>query len=306
MHNALVDLVLCGHGIVTRVAALERVSPSTLDNALAQGHLVRVLPSVYVMAGMDDDPSTLRRAALAYAGPDAALSHLSALRAWGLPVPADLPDHVSVPASRRPRAVEPVQFHRSDRLDELERRTVERSGLATVRIERAIVESWPLLDGDAKRAPAILAVQQRMTTPARLRRTLGELPKLRDRRELHRLLDLLEDGCHSMLEIWGYLSVFLHPSLPLSRGQVPVKIGRYQGYLDRLFEVELVNVELDGRKYHSSLQDRERDIRRDALLSKHGLLVVRYSHDRIVAEPAAVVAELLEILITRRRQLRAA
>jgi very-short-patch-repair endonuclease len=109
-----------------------------------------------------------------------------------------------------------------------------------------------------------------------------------------------------MLEVWGYLSVFLDPSLPQSRGQVPVKIGSYQGYLDRLFELELVNVELDGRKYHSCVQDRERDIRRDALLSTQGLLVVRYSHDRIVREPAAVVAELGEILITRRRQLHAA
>ena len=306
MHDGLVDLVVSGQGVIARATALARCGGSALNHAVARGDLVRVLPSVYVVAGMEEDPATLRRAALVYAGPRSALSHLSALRAWDLPVPPELPDHVSVPSSSRPRAVDPVRFHRSDRLEEPEHRTVERSGLPTVRLERAIVESWPLLEADARRAPAILAVQRRMTTPARLRRGLSELPKLRDRRTLHRLLDLLEDGCHSMLEIWGYLSVFAHPSLPPSRGQVRMQIGERQGYLDRWFEAELVDVELDGRKYHTAANDRERDLRRDALLSTQGILVVRFSHERIVHQADAVVSELASILSTRRRQLHAA
>ena len=295
-------LVGSGHGVVALADARRRVSPSALRHSVRRGELVRVLPSVYVVAGLDDDPATLRRAALAYAGPASVLSHLSALQAWEMPVPAGLPDHVTVPTSCRPRAVEPVRFHRSQRLSPQNRDVVERAGLPTVRLERAIVESWPLLRDDARRATAIVAFQRRMTTPARLRRALGELPKLPDRRSLHELVDLLEQGCRSMLEIWGYLEVFQHPALPPSRGQVPIQIGGRTVYLDRLFEAELVNVELDGRKYHSSLQDRERDLRRDAMLSARGLLVARFSHDRIVHEPEQVVAELLEILAVRRRQ----
>lgn len=306
VHDDLVELTLAGNGIVTRASALGRISTSALDHAIARGDLTRVLPSVYVVAGLEDDPATLRRAALAYAGPDAVLSHLSGLRAWDLPVPNELPEHVSVPASQRPRAVEPVRFHRSERLDGPTRRVIERAGLPTVRLERAIVESWPLLRDDARRAPAIVAVQKRLTTPARLRRTLAELPKLKHRRDLHVLLDLLEQGCHSMLEMWGYLSVFRHPVLPESRGQVPISVGSRVVYLDRLFEAELVDVELDGRKYHSSPVDRERDLRRDALVSTRGVLVVRFSHDRIVHEADTVIGELLEILAVRRRQLGAA
>lgn len=325
MHDALVDLTVTGHGVVTRGAALQRVSRSALVHALARGELVRVLPSTYVVAGLDDDPDTLRRAAVAYAGPGAALSHLSALRAWGLPVPAGQPEHVSVAATARPRAAGPVQLHRSMRLESTSpegtslhstsrdgsnldgRRAlvVERSGLPTVRLEPAVVQSWPLLRDDAQRAPAIVAIQRRMTTPSRLRDALDRAPKLAGRSAFRTLLDLLEQGCHSELEMWGYLDVFRHPALPPSRGQVPVRVNGRTVYLDRLFEAELVNVELDGRKYHSSPRDRERDLRRDAALARLGLLVVRFSHDRIV-HPYEVRDELLEILQVRRRQLGAA
>lgn len=311
MHQELMAIAQSGCGVVAQNTALARVGASALTHAVKRRLLVRVLPAVYVLAGLDQDPATVLRAALAYAGPEAALSHLSALRAWYLPVPAVLPpdvlpDHVSVPATLRPRAVTPVQFHRSDRLLDPDRRVVVRAGLPIVRLERAIVESWPMLRNDARRAPAIVAVRQRMTTPRRIRQALGELPKLRDRRRLHELLDLLEQGCHSELEIWGHLEVFQHPSLPVARGQVPVRVGGRTVYLDRLFDAELVNVELDGRKYHASLTDRERDLRRDTLLAAKGLLVVRYGHDRIVHDPALVRAELREILEVRRRQLGAA
>lgn len=306
MHEQLADLVVTGNGVVPRPAALARVGESALRHAVKHGELVRVLPAVYVAAGLDDDPATMRRAALAYAGSDAVLSHLSALRAWELPVPPGLPDHVSVPMRQRPRAVKPVRFHRSERLEARDRRVLERAGLPTVRLERALVESWPLLRDDARRAPAIMAIQQRLTTPSRIRKALGELPKLPHRRSLRELLHLFDEGCQSPLEIWGYLSVFQHPSLPVSRGQVPVSIGGRMIYLDRLFEAELVNAELDGRKYHSSKVQRERDLRRDAALSAKGLLVVRFSHDRIVHEALTVRQELVEILAMRRSQLGAA
>ncbi len=144
-----------------------------------------------------------------------------------------------------------------------------------------------------------------MTTPSRLRHALDGAPKLAGRSAFRTLLDLLEQGCHSELEIWGYLDVFRHPALPSSRAQVPVRVNGRTVYVDRLFEAELVDVELDGRKYHSAPQDRERDLRRDAALARLGLLVVRFSHDRIV-HPREVRDELLEILHVRRRQLGAA
>jgi len=152
----------------------------------------------------------------------------------------------------------------------------------------------------------VVAVRERLTTAARLADQIADFPKLSGRAELVRLLGLLVAGCHSWLEMFGVEHVFSHPSLPPSRGQVEVKLGKRTVYLDRLFELEKVVAELDGSALHSSAADRERDIRRDAALAALGYLVVRYTYQRLIAEPEAVRAELLQILTMRRHQLHVA
>jgi hypothetical protein len=112
---------------------------------------------------------------------------------------------------------------------------VSRSGLSVVGLERAIVESWPQLNGDEQRAPAIMAVRERRTTVERLVAELPSLPKLPGRGELGRLLALIGSGCHSELELWGYDRVFSHPDLPPSDAQVQINLDGRIVYLDRLF-----------------------------------------------------------------------
>lgn len=74
-------------------------------------------------------------------------------------------------------------------------------------------------------------------------------------------------------------------------------------YLDRYFEEERLAVELDGAAFHGSPGQRERDIRRDAALAAIGIQVIRFSHQRLFADPEGVRRELLQILAARRRQL---
>jgi Protein of unknown function (DUF559) len=169
-----------------------------------------------------------------------------------------------------------------------------------VGLERAIVESWPQLNGDEQRAPAITAVRERRTTVARLIAELQSVPKLRGRAELGRLLALIGSGCNSELELWGYDRIFSHPDLPPSDAQVKINLDGRIVYLDRLFREEQVNVELDGAKWHRSAADRERDLRRDSRLMARGLLVVRFTHARLMAEPDDVRRELRGILSRRR------
>lgn len=303
MNEVLFGVVVRGNGVVHRRTALQHVGVRTLDHAVESGGLVRVLPSTYALPELSTDPDTLRRAGLAYAGAGSAVSHLSTLRLYDLPVPPGHPEYVTVPTDRRVRATDPVRFTRSRQLLDPTGRVTMRVGIPTVRLERALVESWPLLAEDAQRAPAILAIQRRLTTPDRIRRVITDLPKLSGRQDFVRLVELLDAGCHSMLEIWGHLDVFTHRSLPPSRGQVALTVGRRTMYLDRWFEAEQVNVELDGRKYHSSPRDRERDLRRDVQVSTRGAVVLRFSHDRIQSEPDIVRAELAQVLAVRRRQL---
>jgi hypothetical protein len=169
-----------------------------------------------------------------------------------------------------------------------------------VGLERAIVESWPQLKGDEQRAPAITAVRERRTSVERLVAELPTLPKLPTRAELGRLLALISSGCHSELELWGYDHIFSHPDLPPSDAQVKISLDGRTVYLDRLFRDTRVNAELDGAKWHRPAADRERDLRRDARLMARGLLVVRFTHARLIAEPDAIRHDLRAILARRR------
>ncbi len=179
-----------------------------------------------------------------------------------------------------------------------------RDGLPHVRLERALVESWPQRPVADRRAPLILAVQRRLVTAERVLTEADQLPKLGERRTLLRLLELLRAGCHSELEIWGHLHVFDHPSLPPGRRQVPVRAHAHTVYLDVAYDRELVDVELDGAEYHGPKLRRERDLRRDAALAALGWLTVRFSHARLHAETEAVRRELRATLEVRRQQLR--
>lgn len=129
------------------------------------------------------------------------------------------------------------------------------------------------------------------------------MPVLAGRTALRRLLHLVATGCHSELELWGYENVFDHPSLPRAAAQFRVTDGRRVAYLDRAYEGEMVDVELDGNAHHSSITDIERDRRRDAWLARLGWLTIRFSRARLHRSPDDARAELRDVLAMRRRQL---
>lgn len=281
-----------------------------LDRAVRCGEVRRVFPQTFIDTAFADDEEVLLRAALRYVGgaahtstPVAALSHVTALRRFGLPVPSNLPLHVTTVRRRHPRPPTGLVLHRCARLV-----VQHRGGLPTVSLEHCLVQSWPLLrrgfPPDVARAPILAAVQRRLTTPARITAALADYPRLPGRVTMYRLVRLLAEGCTSELELWGHVHVFTAPYLPPATAQlrVPLPVGRVV-YLDRAYEAELVDVELDGAKYHYSRKQRRRDEQRDAALAALGWLPVRFGHDRLHQEPDAVRAELRAILARRRIQL---
>jgi very-short-patch-repair endonuclease len=166
-------------------------------------------------------------------------------------------------------------------------------------IEQSLVDAWPLLPAANRRAPVIRAVNDRLSTPDRIRAALGTVPKLLRRAALGRLLDLLAAGCRSPLEIFGHEQVFSARGMPEFQRQVPIGLGNRTVYLDVYAEAEKVNFELDGASIHRDPRQHETDLRRDALLAALGILVVRFTHRRLVYETAAVQREVLAILRSR-------
>ncbi len=60
-------------------------------------------------------------------------------------------------------------------------------------------------------------------------------------------------------------------------------------------------VELDGRNYHSSLRDMEKDKLKDAKLALLGIQVVRITELRFEVEPGQILADLLRLTRSDRR-----
>ncbi len=297
--RALLD---ANDGVATRTQLVDVASHHVIDRAVSGGHLVRVLPKVYADPALVDRPRTRMLAALRYAGPLAAMSHTTSLSLWELPVPSGQPLHVTT-AARQLTAAPSLVIHRRRGFQAQPPLVVQRQGLPVVRLENALVDSWPLLEGPDRRAPLILAVQQRLTTALRVLDVAEPTSRLSGRAALLELLALLASGCHSELEIWGFRTVFDCPDLPVARRQLCVQLPGRRAYLDVAYERERVDVELDGSRYHFSTHLRERDMRRDATLSTLGWLVLRFSHRRLHDDPDGVRAEVLATLEIRRHQL---
>ncbi|MEU8211602.1 DUF559 domain-containing protein [Micromonospora sp. NPDC049044] len=312
MDPRLHALLVRQNGLVTRQDVL-RVAPAwTIQTAWRAGRLVPVLPGVYVDPALIRDrdadlailarvePALARRAALAYAGGRAALSRLTALDVWGLrrqppgePVHLDLPNGSGL--RTKPHL---VVRHRSD-FAIAPPQVVTRAGVPVTRLDRTLVDCWPLLEPVDRPGSLIRAVNDRLTTPQRLFAAVAEVPRMNDRVTLRRLLDRLAAGCRSPLEIWGHDHVFIGPGMPTFTRQARVRVGGRTIYLDMFAEAERVDIELDGATSHGDPAEREIDLRRDALLATIGILVVRFTHRRLTADPVQVRRETLAILAAR-------
>jgi very-short-patch-repair endonuclease len=295
------SLLDAGDGVVTWAEAAQVAPPWMLEWASRAGHLHRVLPGVYSEAGGPEPGfDLLRRAALAWAGPRGALSHLTALDVWGLRAQrSSEPVHLSAPAGAGLRSRPGFVVHQRRGLAIQPPQVLIRRGMPVTRIERCLVESWPLLPPVDRPAPAIRAVNDRLTTPDRIDAALAEVPRLTGRAELRNLVNRLAAGCRSPLEIWGRDHVFAGPGMPPFERQTRIRAAGRTYYLDVYARRERVNFELDGATTHGDPRQRELDLRRDALLATLGILVVRYPHRRLIHEPAEVRREVLEILATR-------
>jgi len=276
-----------------------------LDDSCRAGSLVRLLPGVFADASRSGDPDVRHRAALTYAGGEGgggALSHTSALAIWGLiESKRDEVEHVTVVRTSTARSQGWLVVHHPRGFTPQPPHMVVRDGLPVTRLERSLVDAWPWLPPARRRAPLIAAVNDRLTTPERLAEALSGAPRITGHAELRELVDKLAAGCRSALEIWGHDHVFTGPGMPPFQRQVPVRLGATTVYLDVYDETTRVNFELDGATVHGNPRQREIDLRRDSALAARGILVVRFSHDRLINDTAAVRREVRTVLLDRVR-----
>lgn len=296
-----IDAFLADRGLVaSRSDFLALLGRHRFDNAVKSGGLVAVFPRVYARAWDADVPEVRNRAALLSVGGDAALSHLSALAMSALPVPDDGPIHVTAYAPRHPRGIPGALVVHRTRMP-LECRQL--GELPVISLETALTTSWPLLEGPARRAPLITAYRRRLVSARRLRRATDSAWWIRDVRSLRELVALVLAGCESELELWGYTDVFAVPGLADASRQRVVQVGGKTYRLDMTYDEELLNVELDGRAFHASEEQWERDIARDLALATLGWQTIRLPHHRLFGDVAGCRRDVLAVRAARRQRL---
>ena len=227
------------------------------------------------------------RVAAALDGREAVASHVTALALWELLEHPPGPVHASVdptrsaagsrgvvaaPVSRSVRRAAPRRQPLRDVRRALDRRHVGAAGASAPRRRAG--------RGHHRRpTPALHAAGPgvRTRTPSAAGRAE---PNSRG------CVDLLADGCQSELEIWGCLQVLRGPGMPRLRAAAPSRRRPARpSFLDAAYDEVLLAVEMDGAAWHGSRQQRERDIRRDALLATIGWQTLRFSYARMTASP---------------------
>lgn len=73
-----------------------------------------------------------------------------------------------------------------------------------------------------------------------------------------------------------------------------------RGVVDLAWPVELVVVELDGRRWHATAQAQTEDRRRDRLATTHGWFTLRFGWAEVVHRPGSFVDEVSQVLGARR------
>lgn len=297
-----VDAVVGPDGWITYERLTTRVSPTTVRAWVKTGRLVRLDKGVY--ATVQAAANWRLRVAAAVRGRQAVASHATALALWGLiPLP-DAALHLSVGPGRSGRGTPEVVLHRGADLDWHVRRV---AGLPVTSVERSLVDAWGQPAGVGRavvRAAVIRAVRERMCSVRQLTSELDRRPRLPSRAELVELVRLLAEGCRSELEIWGCLHILRGPGMPQFVLQRPVTVGGETFFLDAACDEVMLAVELDGAAWHGSQEQRESDIRRDAMVATAGWQTLRFSYRRATAAREACRREVRSAYEARLRLMR--
>jgi very-short-patch-repair endonuclease len=232
-------------------------------------------------------------AAVLSAGSGALLSHDTAAELAGLTDDVAELIHVTVPAERNIVAVSGVRTYRSRRAASAAHPT--RSPPQT-RIEETVVDlTQKATTAEQAINWIVRACARRLTTVERLRDTFSDRNRLRFRTPIATVLEDVQAGCHSMLELAYLRRVERAHGLPTAHRQVARQRRGGRWYDDVRYTDFSTVVELDGQAAHP-VNYRGRDALRDNAGVAAGLAILRYSGVDVSMRPCELAAETGAVL----------
>jgi very-short-patch-repair endonuclease len=277
----LAELAGLQHGVVAYWQLIELgFGRGAIEHRTATKRLHRLLPGVYAVGHLVVGHLGWLIAAALMCGPDAILSHASALEVRGLVRPGRYGRHVTVPGLGRQSRCG-VTVHGTRRLEEADRERVD--GIPVMAVPRALLSFASM----ARHEDVVRALEQAQ----RLRLfDLGPIDELLSRskgrkgvRALRAALAELSDDApdaKSKLER-DFLAFCRRHKLPEPAMNVSI-----EGYMvDAAWPSKRVIVELDTYGYHGGKRTFNSDRKRDTKLQVAGYRAVRVTKERLKREP---------------------
>ncbi|MCA0438265.1 MAG: type IV toxin-antitoxin system AbiEi family antitoxin domain-containing protein [Austwickia sp.] len=293
--DRLAALARAQNGLLTIAQCRDAgISPRRVATAYRTGRWTRPQRGVYQTLPGRDDWQTRAVAALLSCGPDAALSHASAARAWGImgPWSGRGPEQfdILVPWERRVATPNGVRLHRCRawRLRVAARAWPRRTTAADTVLDLAATA-----DLDATISWVGRALQRETTTEELLLEALDRRGRQRHAAELREILDI--GGIESAAELRYHRDVAQRHGLPPARRQV-VDARAGSRRVDVEYEEYRLRVEIDGRVGHQGWDERRGDARKDIAAARNRWMSIRPGWRDVAISPCDLAAAVAEIL----------
>ena len=301
----MADMARPHHGVLSRRQLLAvGISPGLIQHRVATLRLVPLFPGVYSIGHTFLTLRGRHAAAVQAGGPCAALSHRSAAAHWGFMSPprrieilrTSSPDHPNSKLTGGPRGTSDrliihrsrvfnpneYEIHRGIRVTTVARTLLDLAAVLSLRkLESALTEAERL---------GLVRLKDLRAMASRGRGWTGV-------RKLRYLLDTWDPNVKSTksdMEIDFARLCQDHgiPAPDLNRNFEDMEI-------DCVWPNEMLAVELDSHRFHSTPSAFERDLRKTRKLERLGYKVLRFSHSMILEEPSQTAAAVLDELRAR-------
>ena len=231
-------------------------------------------------------------AAVLACGPEAVLSHRSAIALWELRPPASGPTHVTDPL--RSRVGQPgIKTHRVRGLDPADRAQVD--GIPVTSVHRTLLDYAEVAGQQELRLAIEMADRKELYDGYAMERLLARSRGRKGAKPLRAVLAAMRGAAtpetRSELE---RTFLALIRGAGMSEPQANVLVAGE--LVDFVWPEERVVVEVDGYEWHKTRRDFERNRLRDTRLQVARYRVMRPTHVRIAHEPQQLLRELSALL----------
>jgi len=262
---------------------LSRWEDADLRAALRAGSIVQVLPGWWAARMHSESLAVRTLAAGSWAGPDAVVIGGAAAAAWGVvPTPGAAP---TVRVAVRHGTQRPCPPWLRLRRMNVPPPFAEWEGVRIARPDWAVATAFGDQPVERARDIAFLALQRGLVSADALARVDERAPRLERRRELRAIVAAMAQGAESHLEEHALLRVFTGEEFRHWVRQHRIVLDGRRFRLDMADLRTRTVVELDGES-HDDPQQRNRDIRRDAVLAAHGFVTIRFAGRDLLRQPA--------------------